>query len=76
LTSKSLVSYKRHVMKTITWRLLGTIDTIVISWLIVGDPFIGLTIGLVEIITKMVLYFLHERLWYKSSFGVKKPNKL
>jgi len=71
-----LVSYKRHVMKTITWRLLGTIDTIVISWLIVGDPFIGLTIGLVEIITKMVLYFLHERLWYKSSFGVKKPNKL
>ena len=76
MTSKSLVSYKRHVMKTITWRLLGTIDTIVISWLIVGDPFIGLTIGLVEIITKMVLYFLHERLWYKSSFGVKKPNKL
>lgn len=71
-----MVSYKRHVMKTITWRLLGTIDTIVISWLIVGDPFIGLTIGLVEIITKMVLYFLHERLWYKSSFGVKKPNKL
>lgn len=70
------MSYKRHVMKTITWRLLGTIDTIVISWLIVGDPFIGLTIGLVEIITKMVLYFLHERLWYKSSFGVKKPNKL
>ena len=67
-----MVSYKRHVMKTITWRLLGTIDTIVISWLIVGDPFIGLTIGLVEIITKMVLYFLHERLWYKFSFGVKK----
>lgn len=59
-------------MKTITWRLLGTIDTIVISWLIVGDPFIGLTIGLVEIITKMVLYFLHERLWYKSDYGVKK----
>ncbi len=67
-----MVSYKRHVMKTITWRLLGTIDTIVISWLIVGDPFIGLTIGLVEIITKMVLYFLHERLWYKSDYGVKK----
>jgi len=70
--SKPLVSYKRHLMKTITWRLLGTIDTIFISWLITGDPFIGLTIGFVEIITKMVLYFLHERLWYKSSFGVKK----
>jgi uncharacterized membrane protein len=70
--SKPLVSYKRHLMKTITWRLLGTIDTICISWIITGDPFISLSIGLVEIITKMVLYFLHERLWYKSSFGVKK----
>ena len=69
---KPLLSYKRHLMKTITWRLLGTIDTILISWIIIGDPLIGLSIGLVEIITKMVLYFLHERLWYKSSFGVKK----
>ena len=66
------MSYKRHLMKTLTWRLLGTTDTICVSWLITGDPFIGLTIGFVEIITKMVLYFLHERLWYKSSFGVKK----
>jgi len=47
--SKPLLSYKRHLIKTVTWRLLGTIDTIFISWIIIGDPFIGLSIGLVEI---------------------------
>ena len=66
------MSYKRHLMKTLTWRLLGTTDTICVSWLITGDLLVGISIGFVEIITKMVLYFLHERLWYKSSFGVKK----
>jgi len=69
---KTLVSYKRHVMKTITWRLIGTIDTIIIGWIISGDPFIGLKIGSVEVITKMVLYFIHERFWYKLNFGLKK----
>ncbi|WP_298792833.1 DUF2061 domain-containing protein [uncultured Allomuricauda sp.] len=57
------VSYKRHLAKTITWRLVGTLDTILISWLITGNPFTGLKIGLAEMITKMVLYYLHERMW-------------
>ena len=57
------VSYKRHLAKTITWRLVGTLDTIVLSWLITGNPFIGLKIGLAELVTKMVLYYLHERVW-------------
>lgn len=58
-------SYKRHLAKTITWRLVGTIDTILLSWLITGDAFVGLQIGLVETITKLILYFLHERVWFK-----------
>jgi uncharacterized membrane protein len=58
---KNKVSYKRHLAKTITWRLIGTLDTIVISWIISGDPMIGLKVGFVEVFTKMVLYFLHER---------------
>lgn len=69
---KTKVSYKRHVMKTITWRLVGTIDTICIGWIVTGDPLIGISIGSVEIITKMVLYFIHERVWYKFGFGVSK----
>lgn len=58
-------SHKRHIAKTITWRLVGTLDTIILSWIISGDPFIGLQIGVYEVVTKMILYYLHERAWYK-----------
>ena len=70
-----MVSYKRHILKTISWRFLGTIDTIILSWLITGSWKLGLSIGGVEVITKMILYFLHERAWYKfSNYGVN-PKK-
>jgi len=66
-----VVSYKRHIAKTISWRIIGTLDTILLSWLITGSWKLGLTIGGVEVITKMVLYFFHERAWYKfSKFGI------
>lgn len=55
----------RHLAKTITWRIVGSMDTIFVSWLIVGDIKMGLTIGGVEVLTKMILYFFHERVWYK-----------
>ena len=68
-----MVSYKRHIAKTISWRIIGTLDTIILSWIITGSLKFGLTIGGVEVITKMVLYFFHERAWYKfSKFGLKK----
>jgi uncharacterized membrane protein len=59
------VSPKRHLAKTITWRLIGTIDTIILSWIITGQFTVGLAIGGVEVISKMILYFLHERVWYR-----------
>jgi len=66
-----MVSYKRHIAKTITWRVLGTIDTIVLAGLVSGSWEVGLTIGGVEMFTKMILYYLHERVWYKfSKFGI------
>jgi uncharacterized membrane protein len=68
-----MVSYKRHIAKTISWRIIGTLDTILLSWLVTGNWKMGLTIGGIEVITKMVLYFFHERAWYKlSKFGLKK----
>lgn len=71
-----MVSYKRHIAKTISWRIIGTIDTVIISGLITGSWGAGLAIGGVEVISKMVLYFLHERLWYKfSKFGVNGKTK-
>ena len=62
----------RHILKTITWRFVGTMDTMFLGWLISGSAEIGLSIGGLELFTKMILYYLHERIWYKSSFGLKK----
>lgn len=68
-----MISYKRHLFKTVTWRIIGTLDTIFVAGLISGSWKIGLSIGGIEFFTKMILYFLHERAWYKfSKFGVKK----
>jgi uncharacterized membrane protein len=63
------VSHKRHIAKSITWRLVGTIDTIILSWFISGDPFVGLKIGMAEVVTKMFLYYLHERAWFKINLS-------
>ncbi|WP_289043737.1 DUF2061 domain-containing protein [uncultured Olleya sp.] len=63
------ISYKRHIAKTVTWRLVGTIDTIILSWIITGDPFTGLKIGFAEVVTKMTLYYLHERVWFKINLS-------
>ena len=68
-----MVSYKRHIAKTLSWRILGTLDTFILSWVLTGDIKVGATIGGAEVITKTILYFLHERAWYKfSKFGLKK----
>lgn len=67
-----LESRKRHIAKTITWRFVGTIDTMVLAWFISGNPLIGMKVGLAEVVTKMVLYYLHERAWYRSNFGLPK----
>nr|WP_319571503.1 DUF2061 domain-containing protein [uncultured Draconibacterium sp.] len=60
---------RRSIVKTISWRTIGTIDTILISWFVVGDINFAVTIGGVELFTKMTLYFFHERAWNKISFG-------
>jgi len=67
-----MVSYKRHIAKTVSWRVIGTLDTIILSGIITGSWTTGLAIGGVEVVTKMILYYLHERAWYKfSKFGLK-----
>ena len=65
-----LESRKRHIAKTFTWRLIGTLDTMLLAWLISGNPLTGLKIGFAEVVTKMILYYIHERVWYKINFGL------
>lgn len=59
----------RSVVKSISWRTIGTIDTMVISYFITGKLALALSIGGIEVFTKMLLYFFHERTWNKISFG-------
>ena len=68
-------SNKRHILKTFSWRFIGTLDTIIFGWFITGNPFIGLKIGLFETVSKMLLYFGHEKLWYKINYGLDLRNK-
>ena len=70
-----IVKRKRHIAKTITWRIVGTIDTMILGWIISGDPMIGVKVGALELFTKMILYYFHERVWYKTKFGITDKNK-
>lgn len=59
----------RSIIKAISWRTVGTIDTMVVSFFITGNLVMAVSIGSVEVLTKMVLYYFHERAWNKTNFG-------
>ncbi len=64
------IKHRRHVLKTITWRVIATSFTIIVIWLFTGNLEFSIGIGLVEFFGKMVLYYFHERIWYKSDIGI------
>ena len=68
-----MLSRKRHLLKAISWRFFGSSTTFLLSWLVTGNMIIGLSISGIETFTKIVLYYLHERLWFKSD--IKNTNR-
>lgn len=60
---------KRTVMKTISWRIVGTLATVVISYGITGTLALAFSIGAIELVSKMALYFFHERAWTTIKWG-------
>lgn len=71
----TVVSRKRHIAKALSWRAVGTLDTMFVSWLVTGDALVGLSIGLFELVSKTALYYFHERAWYRmSDFGLDKES--
>ena len=62
-------SPKRSIAKSISWRIVGTLDTIIISWIVTGTLSLAFSIGMVELVTKMILYFFHERIWNSIKWG-------
>ena len=59
----------RSVLKALSWRVLATLTTIAIAYFIVGDVKTALKIGAVEVVAKMLIYYLHERAWAKVPLG-------
>lgn len=59
----------RSLVKAISWRVTGTIDTFIISWLITGQILLASGIAFTEILTKIFLFWMHERVWNKINWG-------
>jgi len=53
----------KSFIKSVSWRIVGTLDTMIISYFITGKVTLALSIGSVEVITKTILYYFHERIW-------------
>ena len=65
------VTKQRSALKAITWRVIGTADTLVISWAITKEPVTAGAIASFEVFTKTILYYFHERGWNKVKWGRK-----
>lgn len=63
--------HTRTIVKSISWRAIATLDTIIIAWLVTGKIKFALSIGGIEVVTKMVIYYIHERIWNRIKFGRK-----
>ena len=63
----------RTLLKTISWRTTGTIDTFLVAYFITGQVGLAASISGVEVFTKMFLYYWHERAWNRVKYGKEKP---
>ena len=59
---------KRTIVKTMTWRITASFTTFIIAWILTGDLLIGASIGTIEAIAKIFLYYFHERIWTNISW--------
>ena len=60
---------KRTLVKTMTWRVIASLTTFLIAWILTGDLLIGVSIGSIEAIAKIFLYYFHERIWNNVSWA-------
>ena len=59
----------RSIAKAVSWRIIGTLDTLLISYVLTGKFAIAASIASVDFVTKMFLYFFHERIWNNIRWG-------
>lgn len=67
-----IVQSKRHIAKTISYRIISSGVGFVIVWLSTGSVKVGATFTIAELVYKPIQYYVHERIWYKYiKFGLK-----
>lgn len=66
-------AHSRSLAKAVSWRILGSVDTFLLSWLFTSSVKAAGAIALTEVLTKMVLYYLHERAWSAVHWGTLAP---
>ncbi|WP_299058487.1 DUF2061 domain-containing protein [uncultured Polaribacter sp.] len=59
----------RSIVKAISWRVVGTLDTLLVSYMVTGKIELAASIASVDFLTKLILYFFHERIWNKIKWG-------
>jgi len=68
-----IVEKKRHIAKTVSYRVISTLIGFVIMWVVSGSVKIGAAFGVAELVYKPIQYYIHERIWYKwVKYGLKK----
>ena len=68
-----VVERKRHIAKTISYRIVSTLIGFLLMWLVSGSIKVGAAFGVAELIYKPIQYYIHERIWYKFiKYGLKK----
>jgi uncharacterized membrane protein len=65
-TSKEKKVIVRHILKTISYRILGTLTTVVTAYLLGASLELSSILGVAELVVKPLIYFIHERVWYKN----------
>lgn len=63
-------THHRSIVKSVTWRVVSTIIILTVSWVLTGQFKLAVTIGAVDVLVKSGTYYLHERAWARSSFGL------
>ncbi|MBN9482403.1 MAG: adenylyl-sulfate kinase [Bacteroidetes bacterium] len=69
-------SVRRHLLKSLTWRIVGSLDTTLLGWIVTGKLNTGLKIGGLELFTKFLFYFLHERAWHQIKLKGESKEKI
>ncbi len=63
-------TYRRSAFKMSTWRIIASLDTLLLVWIFTGNILTAISIGTFEILTKLALYLIHERIWQKLQIGI------